>query len=319
MKKYGVLAVVTLLAISGILAAGRWSKKEITAVEVYTMQPQRVEQTVVCTGTVESADSRNLYLDTPCIAGQVFFSSGQKVNKGDVLFTVDVDATKDALAAVGGSGLGEVTGEDLEGLIQKEVTAPVTGILTTLNVKAGSLSDSSKPCAVISSNESLQIKVAVREKDLKNIAVGQPVKVSGTAFSKSTYPGTVTYISPSARQQYTGSVSETVVDATVTLDPESLDESLRMGLSAKASVVVSSRDDALIVPYDCILQDENNKEYVYIYQEGRALRRDIVTGEGFSDGCLVSSGLTQGDQVVMEPGLIEKEGEEILPKEADAT
>ena len=108
MKKYGILAVVTLLAISGILAAERWSEKEVAAVELYTMQPQAVEQTVVCTGTVESADSRNLYLDTPCIAGQVFFSAGQKVNKGDVLFTVDVDATKDALAAVGSSDTGQV-------------------------------------------------------------------------------------------------------------------------------------------------------------------------------------------------------------------
>ena len=318
MKKYGILAVVTLLAISGILAAERWSEKEVAAVELYTMQPQAVEQTVVCTGTVESADSRNLYLDTPCIAGQVFFSAGQKVNKGDVLFTVDVDATKDALAAVGSSGLGGISGEALEGLIQKEVTAPVTGVLTALNIKTGTLSDSAKPCAVISSSESLQIKVAVREKDLKGIAIGQSVQVSGTAFSKSTYPGTVTYISPSARQQYVGSVSETVVDATVTLDPSSLDDSLRMGLSAKASVVVSSQDNALIVPYDCILQDENNKEFVYVYQEGRALRRDIVTGEGFSDGCLVSSGLSRGDRVVMEPGLVKKDGEEILPKEAAA-
>lgn len=153
MKKYGILAVVTLLAISGILAAERWSEKEVAAVELYTMQPQAVEQTVVCTGTVESADSRNLYLDTPCIAGQVFFSAGQKVNKGDVLFTVDVDATKDALAAVGSSGLGGISGEALEGLIQKEVTAPVTGVLTALNIKTGTLSDSAKPCAVISSSE----------------------------------------------------------------------------------------------------------------------------------------------------------------------
>ena len=181
MKKYGILAVVTLLAISGILAAERWSEKEVAAVELYTMQPQAVEQTVVCTGTVESADSRNLYLDTPCIAGQVFFSAGQKVNKGDVLFTVDVDATKDALAAVGSSGLGGISGEALEGLIQKEVTAPVTGVLTALNIKTGTLSDSAKPCAVISSSESLQIKVAVREKDLKSIAIGQSVQVSGTA------------------------------------------------------------------------------------------------------------------------------------------
>ena len=318
MKKYGILAVVTLLAISGFLALNSWKGQEKTAVELYTMNLQAVEQTVVCTGAVESADSRNLYLDTPCVAGQVYFSAGQKVNKGDVLFSVDVDATKDALAAVGGSGLGGLTGEELEGVIQKEVTAPVTGVLATLNVKSGSLSDSSKPCAVISSSENLQIKVAIREKDLKNVAVGQSVQVSGTAFAKSSYPGTLTYISPSARQQYSGSVSETVVDAVVSLDPAYLDESLRMGLSAKASVVVNSRDDALIVPYDCILQDENNKEYVYIYQDGRAVRRDIVTGEGFASGCLVTSGLSKGDQLVKDPSAVKKDGEEILPKEAAA-
>lgn len=318
MKKYGILAVVTLLAVSGILMAGRWGKREKTAVTLHTMEPQTVEQTVVCTGAVESADSRNVFLDSPCVAGQVFYTAGQKVSKGDVLFTVDVDATKDALAAVGGAGLGGISGEELEGRIQKEVTAPVTGVLTALNVKAGALSDSSKPCAVISSSENLQIKVAVREQDLKSIAVGQPVLVSGTAFSAASYPGTLIYISPSARQQYTGSVAETVVDAIIQLDPDHLDESLRMGLSAKASVVVNRRDDALIVPYDCILQDENNKEFVYVYENGRATRRDIVTGEGFRTGCLAVSGLAAGDQVVMEPGAVKKPGEEILPKEGEA-
>lgn len=49
-----------------------------------------------------------------------------------------------------------------------------------------------------------------------------------------------------------------------------MDASLRVGLNAKAAVQVSSIPDALVVPYECVLQDEEGDEYVYAYADGRA-------------------------------------------------
>lgn len=310
MKKYGILAVATVLSIAAIVLAGNWMDKPEKQVSVYMAATQQVEQTVVCTGTVESANSQNVYLDMACVAGQVYTKAGQAVKKGDVLFSVDIEATKDALAAVGGGAAGGLIDQ-----LKKEVTAPVNGVVTTLNVTEGALADASKPCAVISSSDTLQVKIAIHERDVKKVQLGQKVSVSGTAFSKELYDGEVTYISPSARQQYVGSVSETVVDAIVTLDSEQLDESLRLGLTARADVIVNNIPSALVIPYECIMQDEENREFVYVVEDGKAVKRLITTDGDMSEGCCVIEGLETGDQVVADPTVIEKEGERITTGE----
>ena len=130
------------------------------------------------------------------------------------------------------------------------------------------------------------------EKDLRKIQVGQAVRVSGMAFDKENYTGTLTYVSPSARQQVSGTTTETVVDAVVTL--QETDASLRPGLTAKASVVTGSVPDVIIAAYEDVLQDEEGNEYLFVYRNGRACKRVIITGSERSEGFEIVSGLEAG-------------------------
>lgn len=304
MKKYGWLAAATAVAITGVLTAGSLMKPETVEVKTYTLEERAVEKTVSCTGKIEAAESRKVYTDISCVMQDVPVTAGQQVEKGDVLFTVDVDATKQVLATMGGVSPDTIPTDNL----QHTVTAPVSGIITTLNAAEGEMSDSSKPCVVISPSDALQVKVSIHERDLRSVKVGQTVKVSGVAFAKSSYQGTVKSISPSARTQYNGSISETVVDAVVMLAPKELDDSLRLGLTAKAKVVVSSTDQARIVPYEYVLQDENDKEFVYICENGRAVKRLITVEDELASGYQVSDGLKAGDRIITNPDAVPKEG-----------
>ena len=56
-----------------------------------------------------------------------------------------------------------------------------------------------------------------------------------------------------------------------------------------------------MVPFESVRQDKDNVEYVYVYQNGRAVRQDIETGEETSDGVEVLSGLTGGEIVLFNP------------------
>ena len=311
MKKYVALGAVTVLSLAGVLLAGWTMKKSVTEVDIYTVSPQLVEQTVTCSGKVESAESREVYADISCIAEQVLVKAGDRVNKGDVLFTVDVDATKQVLATAGGISPEMVP----DGTVHKELTAPVSGIVTALNVSSGELTDAGKPCVVISSSEALQVKIAINEKNIRNLSLGQSASISGTAFTKPQYSGQVTYISSSARQQYVGNVSETVVDATITLSPAEVDESLRIGLSAKAKVTIGSTPDAMVVPYEYVLQDEDGREFVYLYREGSAVKQVIETGSELGIGFEVTKGLQAGDQVITQPEKITRDGTAVAIRE----
>ncbi len=307
-KKYGWLFGLTLAAIVGIVMGGRLMRKPPAEVTVITLEPQLVEQTVSCSGKVETAKSQNVYLSMPCVAGDVYVKTGQEVKKGDVLFTVDVNATRQVLAQAGGLAASQIDDE----MITKEVTATTSGVLSSLNVTPGSLADTSKPCAVIASSDRMQVKIAVREQDLQKVAIGQSVTITGSGFRKSAYTGVLTELSSSARQQLVGTVTDTVVDAVVVFDQEQMDASLRVGLNAKAAVRVSSTPDALVVPYECVMQDEEGTEYVYALSDGRAVRRNIVSGEEWSTGFHVVSGLQAGDQVIANPDKVPHDGAAVI-------
>lgn len=305
MKKYSILFTLTILTIVGILFTGSAMKETVTQVEYRTVETRTVEETILCTGKVESAESEKVFVSVPCIAGEVYVKAGEPVEAGQPLFSLDVGATKQAMAAAGGSlsALG-LTDKDLESA-PAEVKAPISGILTTLNVAQGELTDTENACAVISSNESLQVTISINEKSLKKASVGQTVNVSGMAFDKDIYQGTLSYIAPSARQQLAGSTTETVVDAVVTLDDDQLDDSLRPGLSAKARIVIGSTPAALVVPYEDVMQDEEGNEYVFLYQEGKAVKRMVVTGDELTSGYQILEGLQNGDQVIRAPEELE--------------
>ncbi|MBO5929404.1 MAG: efflux RND transporter periplasmic adaptor subunit [Clostridia bacterium] len=297
MKKYIWLVSVTGLVIAMVFGAGKVFAKKPMAVSVVTINEQTVRQTVKCNGKVQAGDSREVFLETPCVAGTVYVKEGDRVKKGQRLFAVDKEATQAVLS----QWTNDVADSVLEEVLAKEVVAPIDGVVTALNVRAGETTDYTVPCAVIASGNVRQIAVSVKEQFLPLVQEGQSVAVTGVAFSK-TYHGTLRNIATSARQQYTGTVAETVVDAVVSLDEGSADSALRVGLNAQAEIIVDTVEKALLLPYETVGQSENGEEFVYVY-DGRETvrRRAVVLGRETADGILVVSGISAGERVVQEP------------------
>jgi hypothetical protein len=66
-------------------------------------------------------------------------------------------------------------------------------------------------------------------------------------------------------------------------------------------VVTRTVGRAVTLPYEAIGQDENNREYLYVIQEGRAVKRLIVTGRELSDCVEILAGATDGEPVILNP------------------
>lgn len=310
-KRYAGLLLATGAAIGAILWGNAKNREMEPEVTVYTLQPALLEETVACTGRIEAAESEDVYVTLPCVADKVLVKAGDAVNKGDVLFTVDVDSTREVIASAGGISSSLVDGAQ----IQKEIKASRSGTIRSLNVKGGETVGTDSPAAVISSGDTLQVAVAINENNIRDVRVGQKATVSGAAFSKDSYTGIITYIASSARLQYVGTASETVVDAIITLEEK--DDSLRPGLSAKSRVLISSQPDGLIVPYEYVMQDGQEQEYVYIYEKGRAVRRPVETGRELSQGFEILSGLAPGDRVITESASIRRDGQRVRLEESE--
>lgn len=294
MKKYIWLVIGTGLAVVAILGIKALRAEEEIPVTLLTIEPQTVQQTIKCTGKVEASDSQAVYVEFPCVAKEVYVKAGQTVRQGDPLFSMDVEATQQALSQLAGSlpnGVADIA--------NTQVTAPISGVVATINVKAGEIADHTQPCATIASGGGVQIAVAIRERHLPQVQTGQKVIVTGVAFSKKQYLGTLTSISSSAHQQYLGTVSETVVDAVILLDEGMADSSLRTGLNAQAEIVTQVHEDVLLVPYDCITQNEEGEDCVYVYRgDGIAEQQPIEIAAEYADGVLVVSGISAGERLV---------------------
>lgn len=305
MKRYVMLITFTSIVIAGILLYGRLQTSSGTEITAYKVKTTMIEETVTCTGRVEAAESEDVYVKIPCVADKVYVKTGDKVKKGDTLFSVDVDATKQVIASAAGISPSLVSDDQ----IKKEITAPISGKIRSINASSGNSVNTESPCAVISSSDALQVKVSIQESRLKNIKVGQLAVVSGIAFTVSEYQGVVSFISSTARQQYVGTTTETVVDAVISLSEK--DDSLKPGLSAKSKILVGSEKNSIVIPYEYVLQDEFNNEYVYLYKDGYSIKCVVKTGKELTNGFEILSGLSPGDLVIKNPDKIKKAGEKV--------
>lgn len=299
MKKWWILPI----AIGVVVAAVSVNRADTqpASVRATTLQTQRVEQTVSCNGVIEAGAITGVFVQQTCIAGEVLVSEGQRVCAGEPLITVDKEQTKQM--QLGDDRLSEALQLTVMG---DTVTAPCDGIVLSVQAVAGTMVESTAPCVTIATISDLQVRVLIREKQLPSLEIGQSVRVSGAGFDKTTYHGRLHEIAGAA----SSSSGESVVEGVVRLDAGEADASMRIGLSAKAKVVVSSVDEGLLIPYEAILQDDD-QSYVYFEQDGRALRQTLEPQGEFSGGVLVSRAEWVGRTLILEPDKVSGDGEAV--------
>ena len=94
-----------------------------------------------------------------------------------------------------------------------------------------------------------------------------------------------------------GSGSTTGAEAIVSIDNP--DSGIVIGFDADVTIETGTADNVITVPVEC-LRASNNERYVYVYNpETRRVEYRVVTiGLSGDDSYQITSGLTQGEQVV---------------------
>ena len=78
------------------------------------------------------------------------------------------------------------------------------------------------------------------------------------------------------------------------------------------AVIVSKLDDGrVIAPFSAVRQDENEKEYVYVWRQGEAYKRYILPLSECSYGFVLSDGLEHGEVLILTPDKISVDGERV--------
>jgi macrolide-specific efflux system membrane fusion protein len=193
------------------------------------------------------------------------------------------------------------------------LTAPGDGTVTALNgtvgQKAGSSSGASTGQSSSSSSSassststgfitltnlaSLQVKASLAEIDVAKVKVGQDATVTLNALPDTPQPAKVATVDITPT---TGTNSVVTYGVTLTLTTPPAE--LRPGQSASVAITVAKADDAVAIP-SAAMQTVGTAHTVTVLANGQESRRSIEIGVRSESLVQVTSGLNDGEQVVM--------------------
>jgi membrane fusion protein (multidrug efflux system) len=247
----------------------------------------------------------------PSVAGVIVAVKaveGQPVQKGDVLFQLDSRAADVAVDFAGKAVERERKLLAIEGTSQKaleaaeqqldaarvqqallRVQAPISGTITSVNVKAGEAVDLATVLAQIVDLKRLVVSAQVPSAELAALKVGQRAEVE-LDDAASGIDGRLAFVSPRVDAR-TGTA-----EVRVKLPGNA---NLRPGQLATVRIVSAQHEDVLAVPVDALVKDEQGATVISIVEGDMA--RQVQVTPGLRDGDLVEvsgEGLQAGMGVV---------------------
>lgn len=176
------------------------------------------------------------------------------------------------------------------------VYADQSGIADIVNVRVGELftgMGATGPQIQIVNNANLLINIEIPENYTGIIKPGAKVMVEVPSISKK-FETTIARISQSINAASRGFTAECNIPNSAGLKPN---------MSAYTKILNHSNTKAMVVPVNIIQSDEKGK-YVYALQtkDGKkiATKKSVVIGQLYDDNVEVLSGLTAGDQIIIQ-------------------
>ena len=180
-----------------------------------------------------------------------------------------------------------------DALIQIDKTrgrAPIAGHLTEFTqVTEGTLVEQGIAIGRVVDFTEVLVDLKLPNARIRDVGMGQHVRVINYAFPDRTFPGRITAIDP-ALDPTTRTFQ---VEATL----ENADLMLKPGMFVKAEIVTESHEAAVLVPRELILTRRNRK-IVFVEENARAQMRELETGLEDRQFVEVVSGLEEGERLI---------------------
>jgi RND family efflux transporter MFP subunit len=173
--------------------------------------------------------------------------------------------------------------------------APFNGVVASKNAEVGDVVNpmmggfgGSSGVLTLVDFSKVKIAIDVDQNVILRVRKGQPAEVRVSSYPGRVFPGTVTIANLAADP-----LSKLFgVEVTV----ENADLALRPGTFGEVEIEVESRDAALVVPQKAIV----GQSFLFVAQDGRAVRRAVQIGLQTADAVEILSGLAEGESVIVE-------------------
>lgn len=291
-------------------------------VEAVPVRTAPLARELIAVGTLRSSESVTLASEITGRVAKVAVEEGRRVEQGTVLFELDDSlyraevAQARAQARLSQSNYerarevharklisererDEVTSQrDVAQatlrlaearLAKTRIAAPFSGIAGLRRVSPGDYVQPGQALVNIEAVDPMKLDFQLPESALSAVAVDQPLKLDVDAYPGESFAGTVYAIDPRLGEQ-TRAIS-------VRAQVPNADHRLRPGLFARVRLVVSQKQNALMIPEQALIP-EGDGLFVYVIADGKAQRRDVRVGQRRPGYAEILTGLSAGDTVI---------------------
>ena len=374
MKKRNLMILAGALAVAALTAystRAAWlgggasvqgpPRARVVSVEVAKAERKPVPVDVDSIGTVTPISSVALKSRIETTIVSVHFEDGARVNKGDLLFTLDarqIDAQieqaegvlardraqleaaqRDVRRYADLIGKGATTQVNVDNAktqadiltgtiradqsaldnlkVQKSFTtirAPFSGRISVANVKVGNFvrPADTAPLAVINQMAPVYVTFAIPQRMLVDLreamAAGDPKVIATIPGHQRSEDGKVAMVE--------NAVDATTGMVTVRGIMNNENETLWPGTLVNAKLIIRT-EEAVTVPTAAVQRSQDGN-YVFVIQDGKAHRLNVTVSRTFQGLSAVASGLTGGEDVIVDGQLLLSEGTPVAPRGAKA-
>ena len=181
------------------------------------------------------------------------------------------------------------------------IKAPFDGVLGFRQISLGAYV---RPGDVITSLDDLsRVKVdfTIPERFLTTISVEQMINATSTAYDSEVFRGKITSIAPR--------IDPITRTLKIRAEISNKENKLRPGMLLRVKIV-RQIDSVLQIPESAVIPIED-KHFVFVVEQGKAVRKSIGVGRRQPGIVEVTSGLKESEQVVIEGTLKLREGSQV--------
>lgn len=247
------------------------NEKTVTVI-VETATNGRLEKFLNISGNLSARDEVKIYPDVSGKISSFAKLEGQYVYRGEAVAYIDRFQVGAEYAL-------------------SPIVAPVSGTITTYYVTKGQNVTTATPIASVGNINIIDAFIYVPETSVGDIRVGQKVYVSVPAVTNKVFEGKI------YRRDFAVDTSTHTMLVRAELDNSS--RQLLPGMYADIQVFLAAADDSIILPIDSVFKQDDGTWAVYLNVSNKAILQPVKIGLETSEYVALSSGVREGDEVII--------------------
>jgi len=170
-----------------------------------------------------------------------------------------------------------------------EVQAPISGVVSSVNIVEGEYASSSNPPITIVDSESITIEFGIAASLVNKVKMGDValVEISSAGYRNEAVINSVSSSADIMTNLYTVSI---ILENDGTIKP---------GMFAKVYLQTDNIDNTFAVRAEAV-KERDDKQFVFVAEGDSTVEKEVTTGLDTGDYIEIKTGLSEGDKVIVK-------------------